>query len=422
MNFIDEVVVHFESGAGGDGAATFHREKFVALGGPNGADGGRGGDIILIADRHLRTLYDFKLTSEFKADDGSNAQANKNGKDGKSLEIRLPVGTIVSDAESGDVYADLNMDGMRFVLCQGGKGGLGNLHFTNSVRQAPKFAQKGAPSDEATVKLELKMLADVGLVGLPNAGKSTLLAQVSKAKPKIGNYPFTTITPNLGVAMVNNRTFVIADLPGLIEGASEGHGLGHQFLKHTERTKILVHVVDAFPIDETDPWQNYQMIEEELRQYSADLSDRPRVIALNKVDLQTMGDLDALKKQFAQADLPVFVISGVTGEGVQELLYHLGAVVQQAEADAPPAVITLPARPRMDDSWDVVQKSESTYEVTGKRIAKLVAMTNLENREALRMLHRKLEKIGVIDKLRDMGAEEGSTVVIDGWEFEYTDW
>lgn len=421
MNFIDEVVVKLESGKGGAGAASFHREKHVPLGGPNGADGGSGGDIILIADRHLRTLSDFKLKSEFKAEDGTQAVGNKNGKDGKDLEIRLPVGTIITDAESGELYADLNIEGMRFVICQGGRGGQGNLHYTNSVHQAPKYAQLGAPSDELTVKLELKLLADAGLIGLPNAGKSTLLSQVTKARPKIGNYPFTTLSPNLGVANIANNSFVIADLPGLIEGASEGHGLGHRFLKHTERTKVLVHVVDAFPIDETDPWDNYNLIENEIALYSAELAARPRVICLNKMDLQTMGDIDAVEAKFRQTSYPIFRISGVTGEGVERLLYHLAQVIEEEDAHAPAQVVTLPSRPRMSDEWGV-EKTANGFKVTGARIARLVAMTDTTKREALYGLHKKLERIGVINKLRQLGAEDGDTVDIDGWQFEFTDW
>lgn len=421
MNFIDEVVVKLESGKGGAGAATFHREKHVPLGGPNGADGGAGGDIILVADRHLRTLSDFKLKSEFKAEDGTPANANKSGKDGKDLEIRLPVGTVVSDAETGEVYGDLNVDGMRFVICQGGRGGQGNLHYTNSVHQAPKYAQLGAPSDELSVKLELKLLADAGLIGLPNAGKSTLLSQSTKARPKIGNYPFTTISPNLGVANIAHKSFVLADLPGLIEGASEGHGLGHQFLKHTERTKVLVHVVDAFPIDGSDPWENYQLIENELGLYSADLASRPRVIALNKMDLQSLGDIEAVEANFRQTSHPIFRVSGATGEGIERLLFHLAEVIEEADAHAPATVVTLPSRPRMDDSWDV-EETEDGFRVVGARIARLVAMTDTTKREALYGLHKKLERIGVINKLRQMGAEDGDTVEIDGWQFEFTDW
>lgn len=419
--FIDEVVVTFKSGKGGDGAATFHREKHVPFGGPNGADGGRGGDIILIADRHLRTLYDFKLTSRFDAEDGAKAAANQNGKDAKDLIIRLPVGTVVTDTEFNEILVDLNIDGMKYIICKGGKGGMGNLHFTNSVRQAPKFAQKGAPADEISVKLELKMLADAGLVGLPNAGKSTLLSQISRAKPKIANYPFTTLTPNLGVVYLGDKSFVVADLPGLIEGASEGHGLGHQFLKHTERTKVLVHIVDAFPIDETDPWENYLMIEAELEKYSKDLYNRPRVVALNKIDLQIMGDLEEVKAKFAQTGHPLFLISGVTTEGIEEMLWALQKIVEEEEGETESVVIAPVLRHRDDAHWEVVVE-DNEYHVRGKRIERLVAMTSLENREALRYLHKRLEKIGVINRLRDMGAEPGSTIVIDNWVFEFTDW
>lgn len=419
--FIDEAEVRFESGKGGDGAATFHREKHVPFGGPNGADGGRGGDIILIADRGVRTLYDFQLRSEHKAEDGTNAHSNKNGKDGKSLEIRVPVGTVVTDLDMDEQLVDLSMDGMQFILCRGGRGGLGNLHFTSSVRQAPKFAQKGAPSEEVRVKLEIKMMADAGLIGLPNAGKSTLLGQISRAKPKIGAYPFTTLSPNLGVVSLGDKTYVVADLPGLIEGASEGHGLGHQFLRHAERTKVMIHVVDAFPIDESDPWENYQLIEQELSRYSEEISRRPRLIALNKIDLQSLGDLDQLIEQFQSTGLPVFAISGATGQGVEPLLWKTLEVIEAEEKAAPPPVIQPTVRIREPETWEVVHE-DGEFHVKGRRIDRLVAMTDLENRDAVRYLHKRLEKIGVIDRLREMGAEAGSVVVIDNWEFEFTDW
>jgi GTPase len=446
--FLDEAVVEFVSGKGGDGSASMHREKHVPRGGPNGADGGRGGDVVLVADRHKRTLYDLKLTSKYEAEPGVDAHGNKTGKDGKSTEVHIPIGTVVVDAETNDVLVDLSTDGMRYVICRGGKGGFGNLHYVSSVRQTPTFAQKGAPGERVRAKLELKMLADVGLVGLPNAGKSTLISRVSAAKPKIADYPFTTITPNLGVVSIGDETFVVADMPGLIEGASEGHGLGHQFLRHVERTRVLVHVVDCFPIDGSDPLANFDLIEEELRKYSlraqedqeedaaqalqATLYERPRLVALNKIDVAPAEHVEELATALGKAmnerfgppreegEQRVFAISGVTGEGLEPLLFAILTHLRRAEKEAPVPVITPTLRPEEDLSWDV-ERRNGDYVVTGKRVERMVAMTDLNNDEALRYLHRRLVRMGVIEKLREMGAEEGDTVIIGEVELGYTE-
>lgn len=423
MTFLDEVEITLASGKGGNGSATFHREKHVPRGGPNGADGGKGGDVVLVADRHLRTLYEFKGRTEYRATDGEKAHGNKAGSDGKDLVIKVPIGTVVTDLLDGEVLADLGHEGQRFILCKGGRGGFGNLHYASSVRQTPTFAELGEPAEEARVRLELKLLADVGLVGLPNAGKSTLLGQVSRARPKVAAYPFTTITPNLGVVVIGTRSFVIADLPGLIEGASEGHGLGHQFLKHTERTKILIHVVDAFPLDETDPWENFLLIEEELRSYSQELYDRPRLIALNKVDLESMGDLESVKLKFEKAGFPLFVISGATGQGVQPLLYAVLGEIEKAEAVEVPIVLTPSgAKTQVEEIPYTVEFDGDEYLVKGRRIERMVNMTDLSNKDAVRHLHRRLEKKGIIEALKQAGCKDGDTVVIDNWEFEFSPW
>ncbi len=418
--FLDEAVVLFRSGAGGDGAATFHREKFVPRGGPNGADGGHGGNVVLIADRHQRTLYDVKLKRAFKAPDGTPARGNKHGTDGADVEVRLPVGTVVCDADKGDAIVDLNVDGMRYVVCRGGKGGAGNLHYTNSVRQAPTFAQRGAPRESMNAKLELKLLADVGLVGMPNAGKSTLLSRLTAAKPKIADYPFTTIVPNLGVVSTQGTSFVMADLPGLIEGASEGHGLGHQFLKHVERTKVLVHVVDAYPLDGSDPVENIERIEKELGLYSERLTQRPRLLALNKLDLAPLGDPSEVVQRVKALGRPVFPISGVSGEGLDVLLYEIVASLQRLEDEEAEVIVAPTLRARDDGSWDVVAEEEG-FAVVGARIERMVAMTDLGNNEAVRYLHRRLERIGVIGKLRQAGVSEGDNVRIGPWAFTYTE-
>ena len=419
--FLDEVVVTFESGNGGDGAASFHREKHVPRGGPNGADGGKGGSIILQADRGKRTLYDFKLRESYKAESGSNAYLNKRGQDGKDIILHVPVGTIVTDYEDGEVLADLHTDGMTTVICAGGRGGKGNLHFTNSVRQAPSFAQNGAPSEIVVAKLELKLLADVGLIGLPNAGKSTFLSRTSAAKPKIGAYPFTTLSPNLGVVSVNDKTFVIADLPGLIEGASEGHGLGHRFLKHAERNKVLLHLVDLFPLDGTDPRENFDLIEKELGAYSPDLHRRPRIIALNKADSGSEEHIEEVKASFADVPFPLFVISAVSGRGIEPLTYALLEAVELESENEEERVLIPVLKPKEEGAWDVEVKN-GEFHIVGKRIERLVTMTRLNNRDALHFLHRKLARIGVINKLRELGAEDGDTVRVADWEFTFADW
>lgn len=420
--FLDEAEVVFTSGKGGNGAATFHREKHVPRGGPNGADGGKGGDIILVADRHKRTLYDFQLRKHYEAKDGDNARDQRHGKDAEDVIVPVPVGTVVYDLDLEQPIADLSVEGMKVVLCKGGRGGFGNLHFTNSVRQAPAFAQNGAPGEQVRAKLELKLIAEVGLIGLPNAGKSTLLSAMSAAKPKIGNYPFTTIAPNLGVVSVAENTFTIADLPGLIEGASEGHGLGHQFLRHAERNAVLLHVVDALPLDETDPRANYELIEAELANYSPELAARPRIIALNKMDILTPEQREEAIEAFNDTGHPVFPISGVSGEGLDPLKFALWEAIEAAKPEEQDVTVLEPvADIKRDDSWSV-EKEDDGFVITGNRIERLVAMTNLDNRDAIHYLYRKLQRIGVIQELEKQGAEDGDPVTVGDFEFTYTDW
>lgn len=418
--FLDEALVEFHSGRGGSGAVSFHREKFVPLGGPDGADGGRGGDVVLIADRNKRTLYDFKIQPKYAAGDGDHGINNKRGKNGKSIEIKVPVGTVVTDEESGAKLVDLNLNGMKYVLCEGGKGGKGNLHYATSVRQAPNFAQKGAPGETIRAKLELKLIADVGLVGLPNAGKSTLISRISAARPKIADYPFTTIVPNLGVVSYHDESFVVADMPGLIEGASEGVGLGHQFLRHVERNRVLVHVVDVRPMDESDPLANYHLIETELKLYSEEIWSRPRIIALNKIDLLPTGVFNDLRVQFEALGPPLHPISAVTGQGIDALLGELVATLAAHQPILEEPVLMPALKSGGATDWGVVRSSHG-FEITGRRLRRLIDMTQLDNSEALRHLQRRLERIGVIDKLRDMGAVEGDNVVVGDVTFAFTD-
>src|SRR5579871_2856407 len=418
MTFIDEATVEFTSGRGGSGAVSFHREKFVPLGGPNGADGGRGGDVILLADKGRRTLFDVKLAGKFVAESGEHGVGNKRGRNGKSIEVKLPVGTVVTDSETGERVVDLRLHGMRHVICAGGKGGQGNLHFATSVRQAPNFAQKGAPGERILARLELKLIADVGLVGLPNAGKSTLISRISAARPKVADYPFTTIIPNLGVVKFHDETFVVADMPRLISGASSGVGLGHQFLRHVERNRVLVHVVDCFPIDDSDPIANYELIERELRLYSEEVSNLPRLIALNKIDLLDASAIRKLKGRLEETGRRVFPNSGVSGAGLEELLRAIVEALNDAPAETPAVLAPLPRK--TDDSWDV-ERLKDGFRVTGKRIERMVQMTQLDNDEGIRNLHRRFMRIGVIDKLREAGAAQGDTVRVGDVEFEFED-
>lgn len=419
--FLDEAVVEFQSGRGGSGAVGFHREKHVPRGGPNGADGGRGGSIILVADRNRRTLYDFKLAQRFIAENGVHGVGNKRGKDAKDVILKVPVGTVVTNAETGEQLVDLNQNGMKFTLCEGGKGGKGNQHYTNSVRQAPNFAQKGAPGERIVARLELKLLADVALVGLPNAGKSTLISRISAAKPKIADYPFTTIIPNLGVVWHRNDSFVVADLPGLIEGASRGVGLGHQFLRHVERCRILVHVVEVSPVDESDPIANYQLIENELRLYSEEIWSRPRVIALSKCDTVSPEIADNVVRRLAEFGPPVYPISSATGQGLEPLLDEVQNLLKEHAPTEAEEVVNLLPSTNDELNWDVESIGENAYRVNGKRIERMVAMTDVDNDEALRYLHRRLERIGIYNRLREIGAQDGDEVWVGDQSFEFSD-
>ncbi|MGI8924128.1 MAG: GTPase ObgE [Fimbriimonadales bacterium] len=420
--FLDEAVIDVRSGRGGGGSASFRQEKHVPRGGPDGGDGGSGGDVVLVADSNLTTLLDFRFTRKYAAEDGTPGQGDrKYGKSGKSLKLRVPIGTVIKDAHTGEQLADLAYDKARFTAAKGGRGGRGNLHFVSSVRQAPTFAEKGEPADARKLLLELKLMADVGLVGLPNAGKSTLIRSVSAAKPKVGNYPFTTLTPSLGIAKAGDKSFVIADLPGLIEGASEGKGLGHRFLKHADRTRVILHVVECLPVDESDPFGNFKLIESELEKFSSDLAAKPALIAMSKIDL--MPDAEQrqdIEKTLASTGLEVFLISAATTAGVEKLLYRLAALLEEQPPE--PIVQILEPKPEEEREQDyAIERDEAAYVVTGRSVIRMVAMADLRNPEALRYLHRKLVGAGVIDGLREAGIEEGDTVRIGNLAFTFED-
>lgn len=426
--FIDEATISVKAGDGGNGLVAFRREKHVPRGGPAGGDGGRGGSVILVADGSLTTLVDFKYKHRYKAERGGDGGPNNmTGKDGDDLYIRVPVGTQVYDADTGELLADLTAEGQTFVAAKGGRGGRGNARFATPTNQAPRFAEKGEPGEERNLRLELKLLADVGLIGFPNVGKSTLISRVSAARPKIADYPFTTLEPNLGVVRVDDeRSFVMADLPGLIEGAHAGAGLGDRFLKHIERTRLLVHVIDVSGTTGRCPISDFESINQELRLYSPKLCELPQVVALNKIDVPGAREkAESLVPVFAERGITAFPISAATGEGVNRLVYFLADELSRLdkitpevpEADEIQGVVRDKASPRQFEARRV---DDHTYVIQGKEIERLVAMTDMNNDYAVRRLMRRLERLGIIKALKDLGIQDGDTVRIGPVEFDYS--
>ncbi len=415
------------SGKGGDGHISFRREKYVTNGGPDGGDGGKGGDVILVVDEGLNTLIDFRHVRKYAAQDGEQGgKRNCRGKDGESITIKVPEGTVVKEANSDRVIVDMSGDTRSFVLLKGGKGGNGNQHYATSTMQAPKYAQPGQPAQELEVTLELKVIADVGLVGFPNVGKSTFLSHVTNARPKIANYHFTTLSPNLGVVDLDNRGFVIADIPGLIEGASEGVGLGHEFLRHIERTKVLIHVVDAAGTEGRDPLEDIRAINKELAAYMVDLSDRPQIIAANKIDSILPGDEDPvekIRKEYEPQGIPVFGISAATGEGLKELLYavlekldEIGEETTIFEQEYDPQVELAFSEDPFTVYYD---EEEDEYVIEGPRIEKMLGYTNLESEKGFAFFQRFLKDNGMLEQLEALGIQDGDTVRLYGHSFEY---
>lgn len=429
--FVDEVTIDVKAGDGGNGAVAFRKEKYVPRGGPNGGDGGKGGDIFLEADSNLSTLLDFRFQRKYEAPRGTHGIGrDMHGKDAEDLTLKVPLGTVATDITTGQVLADLMRHGQTALIARGGQGGQGNAHFASSVQQAPKFAENGEPGEERTLKLELKLLADVGLIGYPNVGKSTLIAALSAARPKIADYPFTTLVPNLGVVRVDEeRTFVAADIPGLIEGASEGIGLGHQFLRHVERTRLLVHVIDISGLSGRDPLDDYAIINRELAAYDERLAALPQVVALNKSDLVDEDTVELYRAEFAAEDRPVFTVSAATRAGLEPLVYYLAERLAEMPLPAPvldDEVVRITAgsvkgrRPsrRWDASYDAANQ---VFVISGPGIERLVAMTDLNNEAALHRLQRTMERAGMVNKLRALGAKEGDTVRIRDIEFDFID-
>ena len=425
--FADRAKIFIRSGKGGDGHVSFRRELYVPNGGPDGGDGGRGGDVIFEVDEGLNTLQDYRHRRKYTAKDGEQGGKRRcHGKDAEDIILKVPEGTVVKEAESGKVIADMSGDNRRQVILKGGRGGLGNQHFATSTMQIPKYAQPGQPSQELWVNLELKVIADVGLVGFPNVGKSTFLSRVTNAQPKIANYHFTTLNPNLGVVdLPDGRGFVIADIPGLIEGASEGVGLGHEFLRHIERTKLMIHVVDAAGTEGRDPVDDIYKINAELKAYNADIANRPQVIAANKIDAiysdPENDPIKRLKDEFEPQGYKVFPISGVTGEGLNELLYYVSD--QLKDLDSAPIVFEQEYFPEDEliyvDLPYTVEKEDGMYVVEGPKIEKMLGYTNLDSEKGFAFFQKFLKDTGILKELEDAGIEEGDTVRMYGLQFDY---
>lgn len=417
--FFDQVKVHVEAGAGGDGCVSFRREKYVPLGGPNGGNGGRGGDVFLEADPHLNTLISFKGRRHFKAQRGGHGKGKKmQGRKGEDVYLSVPPGTVVRDAETGELLADLTSPGQRALVAHGGRGGLGNAAFASATNQAPRIAERGDLGESRWLILELKLIADVGIVGCPNAGKSTLLAAVSAARPKIADYPFTTLVPNLGMVSIDERDFVMIDIPGLIEGAHEGAGLGHEFLRHVERTRVLVHLLDG---GSEDPLQNFDDINEELRLFNPSLARKPQLVALNKMDLPQAQELwPVVKEELEGRGLSACSISAATGSGVREMLYLVVRLLDSVPEDEAVPEETTIFRPPEDDEAFTISVENDGFRIRGKRVERLVARTDWRYDESIRRLHRALESIGVAKAMEEAGVQKGDTVYIGDAELEWS--
>ncbi|WP_455436826.1 GTPase ObgE [Hungatella hathewayi] len=424
--FADRAKIFIKSGKGGDGHVSFRRELYVPCGGPDGGDGGDGGDIIFEVDDGLNTLSDFRQVRKYAAQDGEQGGKKRcHGKNGSDLIVKVPEGTVIKEFESSKVIADMSGENRREVILKGGRGGQGNMHYATPTMQAPKYAQPGQSGQELWVQLELKVIADVGLVGFPNVGKSTLLSRVSNARPKIANYHFTTLNPHLGVVDIDGgKGFVMADIPGLIEGASEGVGLGHDFLRHIERTRVLVHVVDAASTEGRDPIEDILAINKELEAYNPELMKRPQIIAANKTDVIYAGDEDPvakLKAEFEPKGIKVYPISAVSGQGVKELLYAVYDLLQTV--DSTPVIFEKEFDPStmIDQTlpYTVERNEDGIYVVEGPRIEKMLGYTNLESEKGFLFFQRFLKENGILEELEEAGIEEGDTVRMYGLEFDY---
>ena len=422
--FIDKARIFVKAGNGGNGAVSFRREKYVPAGGPDGGDGGRGASVIFEVDNDLRTLMDFKYQRKYVATPGGDGSKKRQaGKNGEDLVLKVPAGTIIRDEASGKIIADLKHEGDRAVVARGGRGGKGNQHFANAVRQAPNFAKSGTDGEERWVILELKMIADVGLLGFPNVGKSTFLSVVTAAKPKIANYHFTTLTPNLGVVQTKfGDSFVLADIPGLIEGAAEGIGLGHDFLRHVERTKVLIHIVDISGLEGRNALEDFDAINGELKLYNEKLSTRPQVVVANKIDiLEDESVYEEFKTTLEERGYKVFKMSAATREGIDDVIAYVSQILKDAEEIELVSEEELYV-PELDDAEEEglqVEIEDGVYVVTGKSLRRIMYSVNFEDMESIQFFQKSMESQGVFDKLREMGIEDGDTVKIYDIEFEF---
>jgi obg family GTPase cgtA len=424
--FTDYAKIIIKSGDGGNGAVSFRREKYVAAGGPDGGDGGRGGSIYFIVDPDSNTLVDFRFKKKFKAENGKNGEgARRYGKSGEDLYVKVPIGTLIKDVETGKIIADLSHKGQKELILPGGRGGKGNSHFATSTRQAPRFSQDGEKGIEKEVILELKLLADVGLIGFPNVGKSTFLSKTTSANPKIADYHFTTLEPNLGVVKNDyGESFVIADIPGIIEGASNGTGLGLQFLRHIERTRLLLHVIDVSGIEGRNPVDDFKTINEELKSYSEKLSKRKQIIVANKIDsMQDENLYNDLEKLAKENNMEIFKISAVTGEGISELLKRVSQVLKELPKEElydeveDKKVYTL----QEEQEGYTIKKEDGIFVVDGPAVDRVMRRVNLEDNESMYYFQKCLDSLGVNQKLKEAGVQEGDTVNICGWELEWYD-
>lgn len=423
--YTDYTKIFVKSGNGGDGAISFRREKYVAAGGPDGGDGGKGGDVYFITDKDSNTLINFRYNKKFKAENGQNGSgARCNGKQGQDLYIKVPIGTVVKDAETGEIVADLSEEDSKELVLPGGRGGKGNTHFATSTRQAPRFAQSGEKGIEKELILELKSLADVGLVGFPNAGKSTFLSVVTDAKPKIADYPFTTLNPNLGVVKTDDEnSFVIADIPGLIEGASDGVGLGIQFLRHIERTRLILHLIDVCGFQGRNPVDDFYSINNELKNYSEKLTKKKQIIVATKLDVAQDDTLyKELEKVAKKEGLEIFKISSITKQGLKELLVRVEELLKEIPKEN---LIELNQRKvyklNEDKNEFQIVREEDMYVVIGPAVEKLMSRVNLEDTESMYYFQRKLDELGVNEALKEAGVKEGDTVKVVDWELEWYD-
>ncbi|MDD3415992.1 MAG: GTPase ObgE [Lachnospiraceae bacterium] len=426
--FADRAKIYVRSGKGGDGHVSFRREKYVPNGGPDGGDGGTGGSVIFEVDEGLNTLTDFRHIRKYCAEHGENGgKKNCHGKNGEDIIIKVPEGTVIKEAETEKVIVDMSRDNRRYVLLVGGRGGKGNQHYATATMQAPKYAQPGQPAKELNLLLELKVIADVGLVGYPNVGKSTLLSRVTNATPKIANYHFTTLNPNLGVVdLGEGKGFVIADIPGLIEGASEGVGLGHEFLRHIERTKVIIHLVDAASTEGRDPVADIYAINKELESYNADIAKRPQVIAANKIDAiydqENNDPIIKLKEEFEPKGIKVYPISAVSGKGLKELLYYVYDMLQSLDEE--PITFKQEFFPELEvnreDPYSVYyDESNKVYMLEGPRIEKMLGYTNLDSEKGFTFFQRFLKETGILEQLEELGIKDGDTVRMYGFDFDY---